>query len=144
MRTPRGNEDGTALVEFALALPILAMLAMGTVDLGRVYQTYTAVKNSARAAAAYAQYHPGSVTCADPGNIPWQAQHESTNTGSFAVTVVDVTTNTVQNACDTTTSFGGDQIKVTVTKPAFQLLTPLISAVVGTLNVRSSITVRAQ
>jgi Flp pilus assembly protein TadG len=136
------------MVEFALTLPFLAIFSLGTVDLGRVYQTYSAVKNSARGAALYAQYHPGAVAnsggCADPANIPWQAQHESTNTTAFTVSVSDVTSGAAQTTCDTTTSLSGHQIKVTVTRSAFPLMTPLISKIVGTINVSSSVSVRAQ
>jgi Flp pilus assembly protein TadG len=144
----RRDDKGTAMVEFALCLPFLAIFALGTLDLGRVYQTYSAVKNSARAAALYAQYHPGAVAnsaaCASPANIPWQGQHEGSSGAAFTIAVTDVTTGTAQTVCDTTTSLSGHQIKVTVTKSAFPLLTPLISNMVGTLNISSSVSVRAQ
>jgi Flp pilus assembly protein TadG len=50
----RNSERGQALVEFALLLPILAMITVGAVDLGRAYFAYTTVANAAREGAACA------------------------------------------------------------------------------------------
>jgi hypothetical protein len=70
------------MVEFALCLPLLAILVFGTIDVGRVYQTWEQAKNAAREGAAFVARHPGaqgsvSGVCADPGNATWHAVHES-------------------------------------------------------------------
>jgi hypothetical protein len=59
-------------VEFALLLPVLTLLLVGTVDLARVFYTKVTVANSSRVAAEYGMnydldvfYTPASVTTAD-------------------------------------------------------------------------------
>ncbi len=80
-RLARRGESGVALVEFAMVLPLLVLVCLGSVDFGRAYAKWNAVKNAAREGAAFAQLHPGKVTntgvCADPQNITWHVRHES-------------------------------------------------------------------
>jgi hypothetical protein len=47
------NSDGQELVEFAMTLPILALLVFGIFDLGRVVYYFSAMQNSAREGARY-------------------------------------------------------------------------------------------
>jgi len=54
-----GRDDrGQSLVEVALMLPILLLLVLATVDVGRVYAYKAAVTNAAREAAIYAARDP--------------------------------------------------------------------------------------
>ncbi|MGZ4683652.1 MAG: TadE/TadG family type IV pilus assembly protein, partial [Acidimicrobiales bacterium] len=55
------NDRGAALMEFALLLPLLAILAFGVADLGRAYSLQNRVTNMAREGAFYAQFHPYDV-----------------------------------------------------------------------------------
>lgn len=48
------GDAGQSLVELALALPLLLMLLVGLVDVGRAYVYTTALSNAAREAALYA------------------------------------------------------------------------------------------
>ena len=48
------HQDGQSLVEFALLLPLLMMLAFGTVDFGRAMYAYVSVSSAAQAGAEYA------------------------------------------------------------------------------------------
>lgn len=50
----RDSEKGQALVELALVLPILLLILMAIVDLGRMYHGYLAVTTAAREAARQA------------------------------------------------------------------------------------------
>jgi hypothetical protein len=43
-----------SLVEFALLLPVISLLVLGAIDLGRVFHTRMILANASRAAAAYA------------------------------------------------------------------------------------------
>ncbi len=52
------KEDGQELMEFAMTLPILALLVFGIFDLGRVVYFYTAMQNSAREGARYGAVNP--------------------------------------------------------------------------------------
>lgn len=47
----RGDEHGQALVEFALALPLVVFTLLGGADLARAYAVQLAVQNAARAGA---------------------------------------------------------------------------------------------
>jgi Flp pilus assembly protein TadG len=60
----RNSERAQALVEFALLLPILAMITLGAVDLGRVYFAYTTITNAAREGAMCASW--GTLCPAGP------------------------------------------------------------------------------
>ena len=52
------GQKGVAAVEFALCLPLLALLCLGVVDLARVYTLENQLKNAAREGANYAQTDP--------------------------------------------------------------------------------------
>ena len=49
-----GTIRGQSLVEFALIIPILLLLLMGILDLGRAISAYNSVSNAARSAARVA------------------------------------------------------------------------------------------
>ena len=145
------RERGTALVEFALLLPLLALLGLGTVDLGRAFRTVNEVKNAAREAAAFAQVHPTQLAgsgCTTPDSAQWHARNEAGSNGSgFAV---DVSTpagvfGSADAGCGpfSAAAASGQNITVTVSTP-FSLLTPLVRSVTGNPTIRSSVTVRVQ
>lgn len=54
----RGDDGGQSLVEVALTLPLLLLVVIGIVDIGRVYAFEASVTNAAREAAAYAARDP--------------------------------------------------------------------------------------
>lgn len=58
----RRTDDGQAIVEFALSLPILLLLLVGTVDIGRGFQAYVSLGNAVREAAREAAVHGGDAT----------------------------------------------------------------------------------
>jgi Flp pilus assembly protein TadG len=140
-----GRESGVALVELALCLPFLAIIAFGTIDLGRAYLTWVQVKNAAREGANYAQTHPylqkpvGS-DCPDPDNIQYRARLESTGA------TVAVSPNTPDGTgcdLDSPSPGAGTSVTVTVSRP-FTIFTPLVSAVTGSITVRASVTEAVQ
>lgn len=53
------RQRGDGLVEFALILPILMLLVMGILDLGRAVYAYSVVANCAREGCRYASVTPG-------------------------------------------------------------------------------------
>lgn len=133
----RCPQDGVAMVEFALCLPLLAIVVFATIDLGRAYQTWEQVKNSAREGAIYASQHPGnqsttgSDSCADPNNIPWHAHNEGNTVTSYTITISPKDSA----GCDTSSTLPvnlqpGQSIKVTAAK-TFPLLTPFVSGILG-------------
>ena len=48
--------SGQALVEFALALPVLLLLIFGVLEFGRAFQTKLVMENAAREGANYFIY----------------------------------------------------------------------------------------
>ena len=52
------NECGASLVELALVLPLLLLLVLGAVDLGRAYYLSMEVAGAAHAAATYGSQNP--------------------------------------------------------------------------------------
>ena len=158
------KETGAVLVELALALLPMCMIAFGTIDLGRAYSVETQLRNAARAAAVYAAAFPtqvaaapdqsGAGSCADPNNIQYQAANENGPTGSSSLppgtvmTVIDVTRGTTITGCgpDATSPplvGPGDTLKIEVSAP-FGLITPLVAGIVGTVTVHGTIEVVAQ
>lgn len=83
---------GQSLVEFALIVPILLLLIMGTLDLGRLFYIKIAMQSAAREGAYYLSYNPGDTS----GTIT-AVQNEANNLG-VNVQAADVTvdTNTTQ------------------------------------------------
>ena len=47
------REDGTQLIEFAIALPFLVLMFAGSVELGRLFYTYTTLTKSTLVGARY-------------------------------------------------------------------------------------------
>src|SRR5438067_13600377 len=72
MRRAVRSERGQALVEAALLLPILCVLAMGAIDFGRAYYTYTELANAAREGAICASLRtlcPGGAGAAATAEV---------------------------------------------------------------------------
>lgn len=47
------RDDGTQLIEFAIVFPVLLLLFAGTVELGRMFYTYTTLAKATRGSARY-------------------------------------------------------------------------------------------
>jgi Flp pilus assembly protein TadG len=60
----RAEEHGQSLIEVALMLPVLLLIVIGIVDIGRAFSYKLAVTNAAREAAIHAARNP-AVTAAD-------------------------------------------------------------------------------
>jgi len=57
-----GKSPGQSLVELAFALPLLLLIMLGTIDLGRVFFDYIQLRNAVREGAAYAARNPNDST----------------------------------------------------------------------------------
>jgi hypothetical protein len=62
------KSSGQAIVEFVLIIPVVLLLVMGALDLGRAFFVKIALTNSAREGAYYLSYHPSDKTTCDPLN----------------------------------------------------------------------------
>ena len=47
------RENGTQMIEFALVFPVLILMFAGTIELGRLFYTYTTLAKATRAGARY-------------------------------------------------------------------------------------------
>lgn len=81
MKNNRNKSKGQSLVEFAISVPILMMILMGLLDLGRYYYVAVALEDAVAEAALYASVNPscpynnGLDHCADPNNAVYRAVH---------------------------------------------------------------------
>ena len=53
----RKNEEGQALIEFALSLPILMLFIAGIIDFGVILFSYSQASNSLRTALRYSEIY---------------------------------------------------------------------------------------
>lgn len=108
IESPRG-EQGQAVVEFALVLPILIALLLGIVQAGVAFNHYIAVTDAARAAERKAiTARVSGLTLADI-TAAAQSAAADLNTAQLGVTVSDPT--------DPTFTTPGSVLTVTVTYP---------------------------
>jgi Flp pilus assembly protein TadG len=142
------DERGVALVEFALVLPLLVLICLGTIDFGRAYARWNSVKNAAREGASFAQLNPGKVDssgiCAGSNNITWHVRNESSapNTYGVKVTRADGTEVTGCNAGSIPAS--GTTIRVTAST-TLPIITPFVENILGgDPTVSASVAVRVQ
>lgn len=63
------DERGTSVVEFALALPVLLLMASGFIEIGRAHLHAETVEKSIRGAAEYAARNEFPLTAAAKTNI---------------------------------------------------------------------------
>jgi Flp pilus assembly pilin Flp len=58
------DQEGASLVEFALVAPVLLLVLVGILDLGRAVNAYVTVSNAAREGSHYAILHPTAAPSA--------------------------------------------------------------------------------
>jgi len=66
----RSDPRGQTLIEFAILLPVLLMMIMGALDLGRIVWANDMIGNAAREGARYAIVHGASKTTSCPVGPP--------------------------------------------------------------------------
>jgi Flp pilus assembly protein TadG len=112
----RETKKGQELVEFAVMLPLLLIVLIGVIDLGRVFHASITIANASRAGARYASSYgfddTGGVITINNVIVSTKAQSEAQNSG--------VTLDSVSVTCPGGCSHGGPVI-VTVTHD-FQFL----------------------
>ena len=125
-RAPLWSESGQSLLEFAILLPILLLLGLGVIEMGRFTYIGILVGNAARSGASWgAQNH---TTAADTNNgIETAADNDFQNNGP-SLGSLNVT-HTVVCGCDN----GG-----TITAVGCTAVCPLGSHLVDSLSVTTS------
>jgi uncharacterized protein (UPF0333 family) len=79
------SQKGSAMLELAVAFPILLLIAIGVADYARVYYTGISVANAAKAGAHYGVWNAGQTGQLDSMTVA--AQRDAGNTGLDSVTV---------------------------------------------------------
>jgi len=64
-RNPLRNNQGQAMVEFALVLPLFILLVCGIIEFGVLYNTQLTLEQNAREGARYAAVHAAEADLAD-------------------------------------------------------------------------------
>jgi Flp pilus assembly protein TadG len=133
----RHRERGNALVETAIALPILLLMMVGIFEVGRAYETWQVVTNAAREGARVAILPSGDVDTSTAIIRKYMTDGQLNNAASASV-VVDRNAVMVVNG----TNVGASQI--TVDYPFnFIMLQPVARLVVPGSMVGEDITMRA-
>ena len=112
------------MLELAILLPVLLLILLGILDVGRLFMTMVAIHDAAAEGASYAASHPTRIE-----QIQLRAADSSTALTTIDWTLVEVTCG---GACTS-----GQPITVTVNYD-YDLMTPVLSAIVpgGTLRLR--------
>lgn len=125
MRTDSGNKShtfrGQSLVEFALLLPLLMLILLGILDLGRITASYVILENAAREGARYGASNPG-----DSSGIIARAHSEASGT------IINTTQMNVSPSCLPCTS--GNALTVQVTYP-FTFITTYLFAGLNSISI---------
>ena len=147
-RWSRPDHRGQSLVEFALTLPLLLLIVMGTVDLGRAYFRVENLTNAVKEGAFFGARAPTCDTnlnpgCPDPRNVQFRVSQELDNvafTGFTARCFAPGTTDFTTPGKALTDCEDGDLYYVKATVP-FDLITPILADLIGsTLNLTSAAT----
>jgi TadE-like protein len=121
---------GQAMVEFALVLPLLAVLLVMAVDFGRVFFGWVALQNATRIAADFAASHPDSW----PGSTSTHAQnrdrYQDIVLGDLGAINCDRPPGPVPDPTFPDGTETGDPAVVELTC-SFQLITPLAETLLG-------------
>ena len=90
-------EDGQAIVEFALALPVLLLLLCGILDFGWIYANQYSVQYASYSGARYASLYAGSSTdsTALVSSVTERAKENLIGSGNGASVSVAVGTDSV-------------------------------------------------
>jgi Flp pilus assembly protein TadG len=130
------NERGSALIEVALTLPLLLLVAAGIFEFGRAYQTQQVLTNAVREGARIAVLPNQPSGAAESRVTSYLTNGQLPNAGTATVTVTP-----------TTISIGGTTTpgsRVSVSYPfSFMVLQPVARLVVGSSNLGSALTMSA-
>jgi Flp pilus assembly protein TadG len=85
------HSTGQSLVELALTLPLLILILIGVLDLGRMLNAYVTIQNASREGARYGTDYPNDIA-----GIRQHVQTEAANSG-ITITNAMIPDPTVQN-----------------------------------------------
>ena len=119
------NERGQALLETAMTLPLVLLVAVGIFEFGRAYQTYQVLTNAAREGARVAVLPSGSTETVESRVRGYLQSGQLQNAGQTAI-------NLNRNATVTIGGATASASIVTVSYPfSFMVLNPVANLVTG-------------
>lgn len=121
---PAQKERGQSMVELALSISILMVLLAGTVDLGRAFFTWLALRDSAQEGASYGAIYPSRVDLIRErvwDNLEQVVTDPRNN--------IDVIVGYIDHPCL------GNTILVSVNYPDFPLTMPFLGTIVGSQTI---------
>ena len=141
MRVVSRNRRGQALIESAIVVPVIMLLALGAVDFGRVFAATLTASNAAKQAAAYAAQHQGDGSTT--GGTCARAWGQTADIAIQSGTSLGVGCSNVTISAGTADPYGRTPITVTVSAP-FSTFTPVASGVLNLHRVGGSATARGE
>lgn len=131
---------GQALVEFAIILPLLLVLLVMAIDFGRVFFGWVSINNAARVGAAYAAANADAWE--GSGDSTRQARYEDlveNDLQAVNCTLPSIPEPTVDDADSDGVHDSGELIEVAL-ECDFTLITPLATAILGTVDLGGAAT----
>ncbi|MGE5137885.1 MAG: TadE/TadG family type IV pilus assembly protein [Rudaea sp.] len=129
-------QRGQSLVEVALLAPLLVLILLGALDLGRVYDAYVTITNASREGARYGAANPTcyvQTNCPALPTIQSKTVQETVNSG-IALVPANVSVDCAPYGSSTFSQAYcaapqlGDQIRVTVSYNFTFVTTQIVSA----------------
>lgn len=129
------REKGQSLVELAVALPVILLILLGTVDFGMALFSYSILRDAAQEGALYASFNP-----TNPAEIENRARNilprDDEDIFSSPVDLRDTSRVTVEvdpigNDCQGATQGVANSIQVNV-RYQYKIFMPIIGTVIGT------------
>ncbi len=129
---PNRLSRGQSMVEFAITLVIILILLAGTVDLGRAFFTYMALRDAAQEGAVYASINPAATSAI----IDRVRTNSSKPVDLSNAADVNVQVTLLGSAC------AGNGVKIDVTYQNFVIAMPLLGTVLGAQSfpIKASVT----
>ena len=117
----RSSRRGAAIIEAAMATPLLMLMACGAMDLARVFLAGIVLESAARAGAQYASYSPGKAGAYDAADAAAQKDVDTNGISPVVVssrTFCGCTASSAEVSCSTATCEGatpGGYVETTAT-----------------------------
>jgi Flp pilus assembly protein TadG len=106
------RQKGQSLVEFALVLPMLLLLVLAAMDIGRLFYMKMVITNAAREGANYLAYYPKD----EFDNGCANTYTAITNEGDSSGIQIDLDEDVPTPACCSSLCVSGNQVEVTINK----------------------------
>lgn len=127
---PRKNEQGQSMVELALSITLLMIILAGTIDFGRAFFTWLALRDAAQEGASYGSIYPSRVDLIKERVWDNLEQVVPNPRAQVAVNV-----GYIDHPCT------GNTILVNVNYPTFPIAMPFLGTLLGsqTINIHAAV-----